>query len=58
LEGHPTHNNLCNLYGSSFLQPSIMAENLGFSDGRFLQKNLGFSVGFGYRNNTSLQYCK
>jgi len=26
-------------------------ENLGFGDGRFLQKNLGFGVGFGYRNN-------
>jgi len=28
-------------------------KNLGFGDGRFLQKNLGFGVGFGYRNNTS-----
>jgi len=26
-------------------------KDLGFSEGRFLQKNLGF--GFGYRNNTS-----
>jgi len=31
-----------------------MAEkNLGFGDRRFLQKNLGFGVGFGYRNNTT-----
>ena len=31
-----------------------MAEkNLCFGEGRFLQKNLGFGVGFGYRNNTS-----
>jgi len=28
-------------------------KNLGFGDGRFLQKNLGFGVGFGYLNNTS-----
>jgi len=28
-------------------------ENLGYGDGRFLQKNLGFGVGFGYRNNTN-----
>jgi len=28
-------------------------KNLGFGDGRFLQKNLGFGVGFGYRNNTT-----
>ena len=31
-----------------------MAENLGFGDGWLLQKNLGFGVGFGYRNNTSI----
>ena len=30
-----------------------MEENLGFGDGRFFAKNLGFGVGFGYRNNTS-----
>jgi len=27
-------------------------KNLGFGDGRFLQK-IGFGVGFGYRNNTT-----
>ena len=30
-------------------------KNLGFGDRRFLQKNLGFGVGFGYRNNISKQ---
>ena len=29
-------------------------KDLGFGNGRFLQKNLGFGVGFGYRNNTTL----
>ena len=29
-------------------------KSLGFGNGRFLQKNLGFGVGFGYRNNTNL----
>jgi len=28
-------------------------KNLGFGEGRFLQKNLGFGVSFGYRNNTT-----
>ena len=27
-------------------------KNLGFGDGRFLQKKLGFGVGFRYHNNT------
>ena len=27
-------------------------KNLGFGDGRFLQKKTGFGVGFGYRYNT------
>jgi len=31
------------------------SKNLGYGDGRFLQKNLGFGIGFGHRNNTS--YC-
>jgi len=31
---------------------SYGGKNLDFGDERFLQKNLGFGVGFGYRNNT------
>jgi len=31
----------------------MVEKKTGFGDGRFLQKNLGFDVGFGYRNNTS-----
>jgi len=32
-------------------------KNLAFGDRRFLQKNLGFGVGFGYRNNTNVHQC-
>ena len=32
-------------------------KNLGFGDGRFLQKNPGFGVGFGYHNNTTAHTC-
>jgi len=29
-------------------------KNLGFGEGRFLHKKLGFGVSFGYRNNTTI----
>ena len=35
-------------------KPSIMAEKPRFRRGTVFVKNLGFGVGFGYRNNTSL----
>jgi len=27
-------------------------KNLGFGDGQFLKKELGFGIGFGYHDNT------
>jgi len=56
MERFEIHQILLNSFSMQMSQkkPSIMAEkNLGFGDGRFLEKKLGFGVGFGYRNNTT-----
>jgi len=38
-------------------KPSLWQKNLGFGD-RWTLKNIGFSVGFGYCNNTKASECQ